>query len=75
MRKAGISFTLLGNQNHEEMVALAQEIGVAVQDKISIRLRGYDFNKLSGGLICKSCKKSLCICLREEQYIPILSNQ
>jgi hypothetical protein len=44
-------------------------------DKISIRLKGYDFNKLVGGLICKFCKKSLCICANQDHYVPIVSNQ
>lgn len=44
-------------------------------DKPSIRLRGYDFNKIVGGTICKSCKKWICICPNEDNYVPVLNNQ
>ena len=33
-------------------------------DRPSIQLKGYNFNQVVGGIICKSCKKSICICTK-----------
>lgn len=62
MRKAGIGVTLTGWTTHDDTVSLAKELGIIMMDKPSVRLRGYDFDRIVGGIICKACKKSMCIC-------------
>jgi hypothetical protein len=39
-------------------------MGIIISDKPSIRLKGYDFSKVVGGIVCKYCKKSPCICIK-----------
>lgn len=46
MKSAGVTFTLIGQSDHDETVAMAKDIGIIVQDKPSIRLRGFDFNRI-----------------------------
>lgn len=38
-------------------------MGIVIIDKPSIRLTGYDFYRVVNGIICKTCKKSICICV------------
>lgn len=75
MKKMGISVMLTGHCSHDQTVAVGKEMGIVMTDKPSIRLTGYDFHKIVGGIICKHCKKSTCICANEEKYHPVLKNQ
>lgn len=71
----GISVMLTGHCSHDQTVDIGKEMGIVLMDKPSIRLTGYDFHKIVGGIICKLCKKSTCMCPNENKYQPVLKNQ
>lgn len=75
MKKMDITMTLIGNREHEEAISIGKEMGLILVDKPSIQLTGYDFEKVVGGIICKSCKKSTCACNSLGKYRPVLKNQ
>ena len=60
---------------HDATVELAKDMGIIMPNKPSVRLRGYDLNKIVGGIICKICKKSICICEGSQAPNLRLKNQ
>lgn len=75
MKKMGITLSLVGNREHDEAISMGKEMGLILVDKPSIQLTGYDFHKVVGGIICKSCKKSICTCTNVGKYERVLKNQ
>lgn len=56
---------LVSDEDQETTISKAKEIGIVIVGKPSVNLKGHDFNHLTGGILCKNCKKSVCICASE----------
>ena len=67
MKKKGFNFVLVSNQDQNNTVSKGKEMGFVTVGKPSINLKGYDFLNVTGGILCKKCKKAICLCPDERK--------